>query len=255
MNIYYQNDYVTLYNADCIDILSKLEIKCDCCITDLPYGTTPLQWDSIIPSEFIWENLSRIIKQAGAICLFGQQPFSSLLRCSNLKDYRYDWYWQKQRVTNVFQVKRRPGKMIQTISVFFKKNGTYNPQKTIHTGKMVSNKIGKNARWSITQANYNPKTKPFEYIDNGLRYPIQLIKINRDDVHKRLHPTQKPVQLIEYLIKTYTNQGECILDFTSGSGTTGVACMNTKRKCILIEKDQKYCQITKKRLQQNINLL
>lgn len=247
---HYQNKLVTLYKGDCIEIMPELKEKFDVCITDLPYETTPIEWDLKIPFNEMWKNLDKLIKENGAICLFGQEPFSSLLRCSNLKNYRYDWYWQKERLTNVFQVKRRPGKMIETISIFFEKQGTYNPQKTIHKGKKVTNKIGDKARWSITQANYNAKTKPFEYNDNGTRFPLQLLKINRDNNHQRLHPTQKPVELIEYLIKTYTNENDIVLDFTAGSGTTGVACMNTNRKCVLIEKEEKYCDIIVERLKQ-----
>jgi site-specific DNA-methyltransferase (adenine-specific) len=248
--LYYENNFVTLYKGDCLEIMPELNIKFDSCITDLPYETTPIEWDLKIPFNEMWKNLDILIKENGAICLFGQEPFSSLLRCSNLKNYRYDWYWQKERLTNVFQVKRRPGKMIETISVFFEKQGVYNPQKTIHEGKKVTNKIGDNARWSITQANYNAKTKPFEYNDDGTRFPLQLLKLNRDNNYQRLHPTQKPVSLIEYLIKTYTNENDIVLDFTAGSGTTGIACMNTNRRCVLIEKEEKYCEIIVKRLKE-----
>ena len=241
---------INLYHGDCLQIMSKLDIKFDCCITDLPYGTTPLLWDEMIPHNKMWDFLHKLIKEDGAICLFGQQPFSSLLRCSNLTQYKYDWYWQKERLTNVFQVKRRPGKVIETISVFFKKSPIYNAQKTKHEGKKVTNKIGKNAKWSVTQANYNQTTKPFEYKDDGTRYPIQVIKLNRDNNYKRLHPTQKPVDLIQMLVKTYTNENDIVLDFTAGSGTTGIACMNLNRKCVLIEKEQSYCQMIVKRLKE-----
>ena len=243
--------YYTLYNGDCLQVMQQLinnGVKVDCIITDLPYGTTPCPWDVIIPFNEMWECINKIIKPNGAIVLFGQEPFSSLLRVSNIKNYKYDWIWKKERLTNVFQVKRRPGKIIENISVFYKKQPTYNPQKTKYDGPLRSNKIGDNARFSITQTG-GSGPKPMEYIDDGTRYPLQIIEVNRDSMYDtKYHPTQKPVALLEMLVKTYTNEGETVLDFTMGSGSTGVACKNTNRKFIGIELNKEYFKIAQNRI-------
>ena len=240
-----------LYNGDCIEVMKQLISECvtvDCIITDLPYGTTPCPWDIIIPFDEMWDCINKIIKPNGAVVLFGQEPFSSLLRVSNIKNYKYDWIWKKERLTNVFQVKRRPGKIVENISVFYKKQPTYNPQKTKHEGPLRSNKIGDNARFSITQ-NGGSSMKPMEYVDDGTRYPLQIIECNRDSMYDtKFHPTQKPVSLLENLIKTYTNEGETVLDFTMGSGSTGVACVNTNRNFIGIELNTEYYNIADKRI-------
>ena len=240
-----------LYNGDCIEVMKQLiseGVIVDCIITDLPYGTTPCPWDIIIPFDEMWECINKIVKPNGAVVLFGQEPFSSLLRVSNIKNYKYDWIWKKERLTNVFQVKRRPGKIVENISVFYKKQPTYNPQKTKHEGPLRSNKIGDKARFSITQTGGNGP-KPMEYVDDGTRYPLQIIECNRDSMYDtKFHPTQKPVSLLENLIKTYTNEGEIVLDFTMGSGSTGVACVNTNRNFIGIELNTEYYNIADKRI-------
>lgn len=242
---------INLYKGDCIEIMKQLindGVLVDCIITDLPYGTTPCPWDIIIPFEDMWECINKIIKPNGAIVLFGQEPFSSLLRVSNIKNYKYDWIWKKERLTNVFQVKRRPGKVVENISVFYKKQPTYNPQKTKYNGPLRSNKIGDNAGFSITQTG-GGGPKPIEYHDDGTRYPLQIIEFNRDSMYEeKYHPTQKPIELLEYLIKTYTNEGEIVLDFTMGSGSTGVACKNLNRKFIGIELNEEYYNISNKRI-------
>ena len=242
---------INLYNGDCITVMKQLiseGVKVDCIIADLPYGTTPCPWDVIIPFEDMWECINKIIKPNGAVVLFGQEPFSSLLRVSNIKNYKYDWIWKKERLTNVFQVKRRPGKVVENISVFYKKQPTYNPQKTKHEGLLRSNKIGDKAGFSITQSS-GGGLKPTEYIDDGTRYPLQIIECNRDSMYDtKFHPTQKPVSLLEYLIKTYTNEGETVLDFTMGSGSAGVACKNLNRKFIGIELNEEYYNISHKRI-------
>ena len=242
---------INLYKGDCIEIMKQLindGVLVDCIITDLPYGTTPCPWDIIIPFEDMWECINKIIKPNGAVVLFGQEPFSSLLRVSNIKNYKYDWIWKKERLTNVFQVKRRPGKVVENISVFYKKQPTYNPQKTKYNGPLRSNKIGDNAGFSITQTG-GGGPKPIEYHDDGTRYPLQIIEFNRDSMYEeKYHPTQKPIELLEYLIKTYTNEGEIVLDFTMGSGSTGVACKNLNRKFIGIEINEEYYNISNKRI-------
>ena len=242
---------INLYHGDCIEIMKQLindGVQVDCIITDLPYGTTPCPWDIIIPFEDMWECINKIIKPNGAVVLFGQEPFSSLLRVSNIKNYKYDWIWKKERLTNVFQVKRRPGKVVENISVFYKKQPTYNPQKTKYEGPLRSNKIGDNAGFSITQTG-GGGPKPIQYHDDGTRYPLQIIEFNRDSMYeKKYHPTQKPIELLEYLIKTYTNEGEIVLDFTMGSGSTGVACKNLNRKFIGIELNEEYYNISNRRI-------
>ena len=240
-----------LYNGDCLQVMQQLindGVKVDCIITDLPYGTTPCPWDVIIPFDEMWDCINKIIKPDGAVVLFGQEPFSSLLRVSNIKNYKYDWIWKKERLTNVFQVKRRPGKIVENISVFYKKQPTYNPQKTKYDGPLRSNKIGDNARFSITQTG-GSGPKPMEYVDDGTRYPLQIIEVNRDSMYDtKYHPTQKPVALLEMLVKTYTNEGETVLDFTMGSGSTGVACKNTNRNFIGIELNEEYFKIAQNRI-------
>ena len=242
---------INLYHGDCIEIMKQLindSVQVDCIITDLPYGTTPCPWDIIIPFEDMWECINKIIKPNGAVVLFGQEPFSSLLRVSNIKNYKYDWIWKKERLTNVFQVKRRPGKVVENISVFYKKQPTYNPQKTKYGGPLRSNKIGDNAGFSITQTG-GGGPKPIEYHDDGTRYPLQIIEFNRDSMYEeKYHPTQKPIELLEYLIKTYTNEGDIVLDFTMGSGSTGVACKNLNRKFIGIELNEEYYNISNRRI-------
>jgi len=177
--------------------------------------------------------------------LCGQEPFSSYLRLSNIKDWKYDWYWQKERPTNVMQVKRRAGKVIETISVFYKKQCTYNPQKTKHTGKLRTNKVKNGSLGKLIDSN---KGVPTSYRDDRTRFPIQLLKFNRDILTSNLHPTQKPLALFEYLIKTYTNEGDLVLDNCLGSGTTAVACKNLNRKCIGIEKEEEYMKIAVERI-------
>lgn len=240
---------ITIKQGDCLELMKDIpDGSIDMVLADPPYGTTPITWDKTIPFEKLWAEYDRIVKPNGAIIVFSQEPFASYLRLSNIKNYRYDLYWEKENLTNVFQVKKRAGKTIENIVIFYKQQCVYNPQMVKHDGKRVSNKIGKNARWHVTQAGYNSKTKPFEYHDNGMRYPTQVLRINRDNLRERLHPTQKPLALCEYLIKTYTNEGDTVLDNCMGVGSTGVACQNTNRKFIGFELDKEYFEIAKNRL-------
>jgi len=216
-------------------------------LCDLPYGTTKCNWDVVLPFDKLWEQYNRIIKENGAIVLFGQEPFSSLLRTSNIKDYKYDWYWEKERLTNISQVKRRAGKTVETISVFYKKQPTYNPQMEVYAGKPRSNKVKNGKMGKLTDEQEKPV---FEYHDNGLRYPTQVLKFQRDCLTSNLHPTQKPLSLCEYLIKTYTNKEEIVLDNCIGSGTTAVAAINTGRNYIGFETETAYCDIANKRIQE-----
>ena len=236
-----------IYNEDCLIGMQKIDDKSiDCIICDLPYGTTKCSWDIIIPFDKLWEQYNRIIKDNGAIILFGQEPFSSLLRVSNLKDYRYDIYWQKERLTNIMQVKRRVGKDVETISIFYKNQCTYNPQMVKYDGPKRGNKV-KNGKLGKLVDDNNDK-KVFEYNDTGFRYPTQVWKFKRDILTSNIHPTQKPIALYEELIKTYSNPGDLLLDNCSGSGTTAIAALNTGRHFIGFETDEKYYNESLKRI-------
>lgn len=246
----------TLYKGDCLTEMQSIgDNSVDMVLVDPPYGTTPLHWDSTINFEQLWNQLHRVAKQNAAVVIFAQEPFASFVRMSNMKEYKYDWYWEKERLTNVFQVKRRPGKTVENICVFYKEQCIYNPQKHEHEGPPVKNKVKKGCRFSITQAGYDSTVKPLEYIDDGTRHPTQVLRINRDNPLKRLHPTQKPVELLEYLIKTYTNEGMIVLDCCMGSGSTGVACLNTNRNFIGIELDDGYFKVADDRLKEVIKTI
>ena len=248
-----ETDKYKLYNGDCLEIMDKLiedGVIFDAIITDPPYGTTACKWDSIIPLDEMWDRLNKLIKPNGAICLFGSEPFASKLRISNMKNYKYDWYWNKTSVSGFANAKKMPLKNIETISVFYKKLPTYNPQGLIKI-KPKNKKNGK------THKRYGEKGSSAlnggrfkdEYTQEYTNYPRQNLIFSSQ---KGLHPTQKPVPLLEYLIKTYTNEDELVLDFTMGSGSTGVASMNTNRRFIGIELDENYFNIAKNRIENNI---
>lgn len=175
--------------------------------------------------------------------MFGQEPFSSFLRISNIDNYKYDIYWEKERLTNINQVKRRVGKTVETISVFYKKQCTYNPQMVKYNGKPRTNKV-KNGRMG-TLIDQQAK-KVFEYKDTGWRYPTQVWKFQRDCLTRNLHPTQKPLKLLENLVKTFTNEGDTVLDNCMGSGTTALACLKNGRNFIGIEIDEKVFNVAYK---------
>jgi site-specific DNA-methyltransferase (adenine-specific) len=236
-----------LYLGDCLDVMKEFEdSSIDCVLCDLPYDVTPLKWDKLIPFDKLWEHYNRIVKEDGAILLFGQEPFSSGLRMSNIFNYRQDLYWCKERPVNIMQLKTRHGKVIENISLFYKKQPTYNPQMVKYDGKPVKT-VPKDGVISVLSGSKRKKVKP--YNDTGWRYPTQLLKFNRDCIHGiSYHPTQKPVDLLEYLIRTFTNEGDVILDNCMGGGSTGVACLNTNRYFIGIEKDEKYFKIAEERI-------
>ncbi len=230
---------IDLHNGDCLEVMDKLianGVKVDAIITDPPYGTTACKWDSVIPFDAMWRQLNRIIKPNGAIVLFGSEPFSSALRMSNIKNYKHDWYWLKNRATGVLNAKKQPLRNIEEICVFNVKK--YKPQ-----GLIEINLPSRNSKKDYD--NYGKGTSN-KYTQKYTNYPKQLLQF--DSVQRTTHPTQKPVALMEYLIKTYTNENNTVLDFTMGSGTTGVACKNLNRKFIGIESDDKYFEIAKKRL-------
>jgi len=230
---------IKLLKGDCLELMKEIPSgSIDAIITDPPYGTTACKWDSVIDFELMWEQLNRIIKPNGAIVLFGSEPFSSALRMSNIKNYKYDWVWEKDKATGFFLAKKQPLRAHENISIFYKKQPTYNPQKT--TGHKPSNK---------TKGIPKNKSEHFERYSNENggqtdRFPRTVQYNNGVNSSKgQLHPTQKPILLMEYLIKTYTNENETVLDFTMGSGTTMVACQNTNRSGIGMELDENYFNV------------
>ena len=243
-----KEDSSWLMKGDCLECMKEIpDGSVDLILTDPPYGTTACKWDSVIPLEPMWEQLKRVIKPNGAIVLFGSQPFTSVLVASNFKMFRYEWVWEKTMATGALNANKMPLRAHETICVFYKLLPTYIPQKT--TGKPYR----KNMRSEMVGECYGGTgLKPlFEQINKGTRMPRSVLRISNSN-HKNLHPTQKPVALMEYLIKTYTNDGETVLDFTMGSGTTGVACVNTNRKFIGIERDDKYFDISVKRIRSEL---
>ena len=239
---------VSLFNGDCLEVMDKLieqGVVVDAIITDPPYGTTACKWDSIIPFDEMWERLNKLIKPNGAIVLFGSEPFSSALRMSNIKNYKYDIVYEKTRPSNPALAKKRPLNYMEYIHLFYKKHPTYNPQMV--EGKK-NNSQGKGIRKTKNESNLPSSTKSYmNNPDSNSKYPKNIIKFDRGNI--QVHPTQKPATLMEYLIKTYTNESEIVLDFTMGSGSTGVAAVNTNRKFIGIELDETYFNIAKERIE------
>lgn len=229
---------IELHHGDCLEIMKKIPDKSiDLVLTDPPYGTTANKWDSVIPFDLMWPELNRISKDSSPILLFGSEPFSSLLRVSNLKNFKYDWIWEKEQGANFMLCKYQPYKVHEIISVF--NNHKYYPQMDYGTSyRSSSGSAG-------THTNMKEKTVTE---NNGTRYPRSIRKVSTEK-YQSFHPTQKPVSLLEYLIKTYTKENELVLDFTMGSGSTGVAAKKLKRNFIGIEKDDKYFEIAKKRIE------
>jgi len=236
----------TLMHGDCLDLMETIESgSVDMILCDLPYGTTACKWDTVIPFEPLWEQYKRVIKKNGAIVLFGSQPFTSALVMSNPKMFKYDWIWRKPKGTGHLNAKKMPMRDKEDILVFYSEQCCYNPQ--FSEGTPYKDKAGKDhtAKTSMTDCygDYNN----FRNDNDGKRYPKQVIEFGVVERGTE-HPTQKPVALCEYLIKTYTNEGETVLDNTMGSGTTGIACLNTGRNFIGIEKDPKYFEIARNRI-------
>ena len=235
---------IELIQGDCLEKMKDIPDKSvDMILADLPYGTTACKWDTIIPFEPLWEQYNRIIKDNGAIVLFGSQPFTSTLVMSNPKMFKYEAIWYKDRPTGLFTAKVQPMKYHENILFFGKNKLNYKPE--MWEGAKNHNNLGKNKSKS---SHYNskfsiPKT-------DGLKYPKSVIYCQRE--HPPVHPTQKPVALLEYLIKTYTNENDLVLDNCMGSGSTGVACKNTGRKFIGIELDPEYFKIAEKRINENL---
>ena len=237
-----------IIHGDCLEVMPLLPDKSiDMILCDLPYGTTACKWDIIIPFKPLWKQYHRIIKDNGAIVLFGSEPFSSALRMSNIKYYRYDWIWDKVVAGGGLLANKQPLRRHENIMVFYKKQPTYNKQMTEPTNPNFFNTMGKNSNfgeiYSKTQSKRSSEKR---------KNPTSIIAVNKFQREcnsaNRLHPTQKPLELIEYLIKTYTNEGETVLDNCMGSGTTGVACKNLNRNFIGIELDEGYFKIAKERI-------
>lgn len=233
-------------HGDCLELMKTIDDKSiDMILCDLPYGCTNARnWDNVIPFKPLWEQYNRIIKDNGAVVLFGIEPFSSELRISNLKNYRYDYVWKKNTGTGFLNANRMPMRSHEMISVFYKKLPQYNIQKRI--GFKPYSKIRKGAESNLYRTNYKGTTSTFV---NGERYPISILEFPCVNNKDRMHPTQKPVALLEYLIRTYTNEYDIVLDNCMGSGSTGVACKKLNRGFIGIEKDDNYFNIAKNRIE------
>lgn len=252
---------INLMHGDCLELMKKIpDGSVDLVLTDPPYGTTACKWDSVIPFEPMWEQLKRIVKTNGAIVLTASQPFTTALIASNYEMFKYCWVWEKSRATGHVHAKNKPMKSHEDVCVFSKgttvhasqsySRMTYNPQ-----GIVTVNKENFRPSRGITGSDVVASVRPSHRqttLQTATNYPKSVIKFKSEHNVGAFHPTQKPVALMEYLIKTYTNEGETVLDFTMGSGTTGVACLNTNRKFIGIEKDDKYFEIACKRINDHV---
>ena len=243
------NSKATLLHGDCLELMKDIpDGSIDAIITDPPYGTTACKWDSVIPFDLMWEQLKRIIKPNGAIVMTASQPFTTILISSNMKMFKYCWVWDKGVGVNFFHVKKQPLKVTEDVCVFYIRQPTYNPSMTKREKpiKKSNNNAGESSGYSIDESCEKYVGRVYKEA-----YPNVILKYStRSSGSRGLHPTQKPVALMEYLIKTYTNEGDIVLDFTMGSGTTGVACKNTNRNFIGIEKDENYFEIANKRINQ-----
>lgn len=242
-----------LFLGDCLEVMDRLiadGVKFDAIIADPPYGTTACKWDSIIPFEEMWKRLKSLRKDNTPIVLFGSEPFSSSLRLSNVNEYKYDWFWEKTQATGFFNAKKQPMRCIENICVFYKKQSLFNFIKT-YGHKPVNSYTKYLSTVNKTQV-YGKCSKELSGGGNTDRYPRQLLTFSSDKQKNYLHPTQKPLALMEYLVKTYTNEGDMVLDFTMGSGTTGVACKKLNRNFIGIELDENYFNIAKNRINETL---
>lgn len=252
------NEEYKLYNGDCLAVMDKLieqGVKVDAVITDPPYGTTACKWDIVIPFDEMWNRLNKLIKPTGAIALFATEPFATKLRMSNLDNYRYDWYCIKTKPSLYQHAKNRPMRAVENACVFSKskwghksqlkdKRMEYNPQGISSIGvKTVTKNFNAGG---VVGERPNQIGKQYEAFTG---FPNDVLEFKSITGKSCLHPTQKPVDLLEYLIRTYTNENDLVLDFTMGSGSTGVACINTNRKFIGIEIDEKYFNIAKDRIE------
>jgi site-specific DNA-methyltransferase (adenine-specific) len=253
------NTNYKLYQGDCLEVMDELislGVKFDAIITDPPFGTTACRWDLVIPFEKMWERINKLIKLTGAVVLFGTEPFATKLRMSNFENYRYDWYWKKSKSSLYQHAKNRPMRAIENVCIFSKskwghksqlkdKRMEYNPQGISSIGvKTVTKNFNAGG---VVGERPNQIGKQYEAFTG---FPTDVLEFKSITGKSCLHPTQKPVDLLEFLVKTYTNENDLVLDFTMGSGSTGVACLNTNRKFIGIELDEKYFNIAKDRIEE-----
>lgn len=233
---------ISLFQGDCLELMQSIpSASVDMILCDLPYGTTQCEWDSVIPFEPLWQEYERIIKDNGAIVLFAVNQFSAVLACSNLPLFKYEIIWEKTSATGFLNASRQPLRAHENILVFYKNQPTYNPQKTLgHERKTTS-------RTDSGSAHYGSQNRMVAY-DSTERFPRSVQQFSSDKQLSSLHPTQKPVGLCEWLIRTYTNPGDTVMDNCMGSGTTGIACINTGRNFIGMEQDAKYFSIAEERI-------
>src|SRR5690625_1934532 len=232
-----------LYHGDCLELMKDIpDGSIDMILCDLPYGITANQWDAVIPLEELWKHYKRIIKDRGAIVLTAQTPFDKVLGSSNLPMLRYEWVWDKRLASGHLNAKKMPLKRHENILVFYKKLPVYNPQ-------MEKGDPYDNGYVYVESSNYGKQRPVREKNESGLRYPVSILDFSNANRQTRIHPTQKPVALFEYLIRTYTNEGETVLDNCIGSGTTAIAAHRTNRKWIGIELDREYYELAKKRIE------
>lgn len=241
-----------LFNGDCLDVMPTLAAgSIDLILCDLPYGTTACAWDEVIPFDRLWAEYRRLIQPGGAVVLTAAQPFTTQVIASNISEFRYCWYWDKRAVTGFANAKLQPLRCVEDVVVFYGSRPTYNPQGLVRISKTRSNSatVGGDSVRTNTAASSDKgslRTAGAEYVQEFTNYPKQLLEISRD--REKVHPTQKPVALMEYLIRTYTNPGDVVLDNCMGSGTTGVAALRAGRRFIGIERDSDYFAICQKRI-------
>lgn len=242
----------TIIHGDCLEVMPTLpDHSIDMILCDLPYGTTACTWDIVIPFEPLWTQYKRLIKRNGAIVLFGSEPFSSLLRLNNLDWYKYDWVWKKDKSANFGVAKFRPLNITENILIFSNGTNCYNPQ--MWDSGYKSNKGGKN---SIIGGVYGTNGFKWGYRDTTEKFPVNVIDCptpKHNDLNGTLHPTQKPIALFSYLIRTYTNPGELVLDNCAGSGSTAIAAIETGRNWICIEKDTRYFEVASHRIEERLS--
>lgn len=252
----YPEDYINkVIQGDCLEVMKDIPDKSiDMILCDLPYGTTACKWDTIIPFEPLWEQYKRIIKGDGVIVLTATNPFASVLVVSNLEMYKYEFIWNKHRPSNPMMAKKQPLRNHEQVLVFYKNPPTYNPQPTKKNTKGMHSKKYENIErgtesYGDAKLVFNDNNAEFGYPKTILNDIPMENNLNQPKSELGLHPTQKSKGLFEYLIKTYTNEGDLVLDNTAGSGTTAVACVQTKRNFILIELSEEYCKIARARIE------
>lgn len=240
-----------IYNIDYLSGMTSIPDNfVNCVLTDPPYNTTNCKWDCNINLDDFWKEIQRVLAPNGVVIIFGSEPFSSKVRLSNSKWYKYDLYWVKEKPVNFFQLKRRFGKTTENIMIFYDKQPTYNPQMVVHEGPKVTNATNKK-HTSVTTGISNTVITPYK--DNGLRYPTDILRFNREKLGSTIHETQKPLELAKYLIKTFTNKGDIVLDCFSGSGTFSLASSILNRNYIGFEIDTDIYNKSLKRFENETN--